>query len=81
MKITQKIPEKTYPYLAVMFEIKDIDLIQNDDIIIISMISEKTNEDKKPYLQFLNGNKIGWFTESEEDYVRLPSGFSITFTQ
>lgn len=81
MEITQKVPEKTYPYLAVMIELEDINSIQIDDIMIVSMVSEKTKEDPKPYVQYLNGNKAGWFTKTEKDYVRLPNGFSVNLTQ
>lgn len=82
MKITQKVPEKNYPYLAVMIELRDINTLCLDDIMVVSMVAEiGKHEDKKPYVQYLNGNKAGWFTKSEKDYVRLPNGYSVIFTQ
>ena len=81
MKITQSVPEKTYPYLAIMVELDDIHSINLDDIMVVSMVCDNEGEDKKPYVQYLNGNRVGWFTTSEKDYVRLPNGFAVKLIQ
>lgn len=81
MKIQQQYPEKQYPYLSIMTFGDPITTYENDDIVIVSMAEENLNEDKKPYVQYLNGNKPGWFTKTERDYAPLPANFKITIIQ
>jgi len=83
MKTIQKPTEREYPYLAVMTfgdPIKESKMYAIDDIVIISLISEDDN-DAKPCVQYVNGNKKGWATTSEKDYAPLPKGYEITLIQ
>ena len=84
MKVLQKPQEKQYPYLAIMNfgePIKTTATYDVDDIMIVSMVQENSDEDKNPYVQYLNGNKQGWFTKDEKDYTPLPKNFEITLIQ
>ena len=83
MKITQQPQQKEYPYLAIMTfgdPIKQHKVYPIEDIVLISMISEN-DEDAKPYVQYVNGSKQGWFTNEEESYAALPKGYKITLKQ
>ena len=84
MKILQKPQEKQYPYLAIMTfgePLKEMATYDVDDIMILSMVEENADEDKKLYTQYLNGNKQGWFTKAEKDYTPLPKNFELTLIQ
>lgn len=85
MKITVSYPEKNYPYLAVWVgkgDSLDCDVtdIKAEDIVLISLISEKGN-DKKAYVQRLLGGRSGYFVSTEDDFYELPRGYSITLCQ
>lgn len=83
MKITQDVPERVYPYLAIItFGEPLVEGVKYDisEIMMVSMVS-KEGEDCKPYAQHLDGNKEGWFTNHEKDYTRLPNGYKVTIEQ
>lgn len=81
MKITQKQPEKTYPYLAICTFGGKLPLVYDEnDLVLISLI-QQGNAHKMPYVQFVNGNKEGYITKKESDYAPLPTGTIITITQ
>jgi len=86
MKVTKQMPDKSYPYLGVYVGPGDQNLVSieediaNNDIVIISLVSD-THNDLKPYVQRLTGGKEAFFTNNEKEYQRLPTGFNINITQ
>ena len=85
MKIQQSSPNtREYPYLAIwtggepLPENEEIDL---EKVVIVSMKSERMNEDRKPHIHFLFGSSPSTFTSSEEEYAPLPKGFEIKIVQ
>ena len=80
MKITRRLPEKKYPYLAVWTGGEPLADWCIDDIMIISMIPQE-NADNACYVQKLDGAKDGYITKAEHEYKPLPIGTIITLTQ
>lgn len=88
MKIEIKFnQERNYPYLAVWIgpcgiagEI-DINEIRQDDILVISKVDHWYTNSSKIWVQFLNGNREGYITETEKEYAPLPKGFKVEFEQ
>lgn len=90
MKVTVKIPNKEYPYLAVWagkdqhLTMDEISRINKSDIVLISMVEVNENGeqcDKQPYVQYLLGGKEGFITKNEEEYFELPRGYSLELRQ
>jgi hypothetical protein len=80
MDIITKQPKLDFPYLATWygnFENDNFDFNKIDikDIVLISLI------ENKPYISFVNGNKIGYFTEKLEEYKPFPIGFELKIIQ
>ena len=83
-------PRRTYPYLAVWvgkggtLDEKQIANIDMNEIVLISMVTVKENEeqaDKQPYVQYLFGGKEGYVTKYEDEYYPLPNGFVVEIRQ
>jgi hypothetical protein len=84
MKITQKYPRQSYPYLAVWTGVDNYlekSEYNPSEVVMISMLQENQGEDLKPFVQYLDGSKEGYFTKSEKDFTPLPNGYEITLTQ
>ena len=83
MKITFELPEIKYPYLAIYEGIgaKEIPShIDKDEIVVISKMEQKKG-DSEIYVSSLFGNKEGHYTAHEEEYMKLPTGFTVTIEQ
>ena len=86
MIVTNQIPSKEYPYLAVWVgkgESLAVDLVHNvklEDIVLISMI-EVEDSDRQAYVQYVLGGKESYATNNEDEYSALPKGYSLTLCQ
>ena len=86
MTVTQQIPQKKYPYLAVwageyqFLDLKSILDVKQEDVVLISMV-EVEDSDKQPYVQWVTGGKESYFTLHEDEYIPLPFGYSLTLCQ
>ena len=86
MKSTIKLPTREYPYLAVftsgeLMSEEDFKSIKREQIVLISIAYKDSESDGQPYVQYLLGEKVGYFTEEENAYTQLPKGTEITFIQ
>jgi len=93
MNVQHKPLEKSYPYLCTLtfgdnLNDHQIKNIENKDILVMSLVTvseddreNPADESPKPYVSYLTGGKVGYFTKKESDYFRLPTGFEVKITQ
>jgi|GEM_PF-5341723 len=89
MKTKLTSPQKEYPYLAIWvgrdFNNEDIDpdSITSENILVISklLVEENDKERLSIYVQNLTGGHEGYLTKNEEEYIALPSGYTVEIIQ